>query len=73
MPEDNHGKGVFKGLAMLASMGIAMVVSTLIGLVIGIYLDRFFGTKPWLTIIFLLLGIAAGFRNIYEMTRKYGV
>jgi len=73
MPEDDQGNGVFKGLAMLASMGIAMVVSTLIGLVIGIYLDRFFGTKPWLTIIFLLLGIAAGFRNIYEMTRKYGV
>ena len=57
---------------MLASMGIAMVVSTFIGLIIGIYLDKYFDTKPWLTIIFLVLGIAAGFRNIYEMTRKYG-
>lgn len=73
MPENDKDRGFFRGLAMLASMGIAMVVSTFIGLIIGIYLDRFFGTKPWLTIIFLIFGIAAGFRNIYEMTRKYGL
>jgi len=73
MPEDNQGKGVFKGLAMLASMGIAMVVSTFIGLGIGIYLDGVFGTKPWLTIIFLIFGIAAGFKNMFEMTRRYGL
>ncbi|MDP2690249.1 MAG: AtpZ/AtpI family protein [Deltaproteobacteria bacterium] len=64
--------GVFKGLATLSSMGIAMVVSTLIGLLIGIYLDKVFSTKPWFTIIFLILGIAAGFKNIYEMIKKYG-
>ena len=72
MPEDKQGKGVWKGLARLASMGIAMVVSTFIGLMIGIYLDGYFGTKPWLTIIFLFFGIAAGFRNIFEMTKRYG-
>ncbi|MBI1910719.1 MAG: AtpZ/AtpI family protein [Deltaproteobacteria bacterium] len=70
--ENNGGRGFFKGLAMLASMGISMVVSTFIGLLIGIYLDGFFNTKPWLTIIFLFFGIAAGFRNIYLMTKKYG-
>lgn len=72
MADEDNGRGFFKGIAMLASMGIAMVVSTFIGLLIGIYLDKFFGTKPWLTIIFLFFGIAAGFRNIYLMTRKYG-
>jgi Uncharacterized protein conserved in bacteria len=53
-------------------MGIQMVASTFIGLAIGIYLDRYFGTKPWLTILFLLFGIAAGFKNIYTTARKYG-
>lgn len=71
MGENNTG-GFFKSMAMLASMGIAMVVSTFIGLVIGIYLDKYFDTKPWLTIIFLFFGIAAGFRNIYLMVKKYG-
>ena len=64
--------GALRGLATMASMGIQMVAATFIGLVIGIYLDRFLGTKPWFTIIFLLLGIGAGFRNIYEMAKKYG-
>lgn len=72
MPEDNRDRGFFKGLAMLASMGIAMVVSTFIGLFMGIYLDKYLGTKPWLTIVFLIFGIAAGFKNIYTLSRKYG-
>lgn len=75
MHEENnreHEPGFFKGMAMLASMGITMVVSTFIGLLMGIYLDGFFGTKPWLTVIFLFFGIAAGFKNIFLMTKKYG-
>ena len=71
MGEDKQG-GVFRGLMQLASMGITMVASTFIGLGIGVYLDRLFSTKPWLTIIFLILGIAAGFKNIYETVKKYG-
>ncbi len=46
-------------------MGIEMVVSTFIGLAIGLYLDGLFDTKPWLTIFFLVVGIAAGFKNIF--------
>ena len=64
--------GVFKGLAMLSSMGIAMVLCTFIGLILGIYIDKYLGTKPWFTIIMLILGIVAGFKNIYEMIKKYG-
>ncbi len=69
---EGKNKGILKGLALLASMGISMVVSTFIGLLIGIYLDRAFSTKPWFTIIFLIFGIAAGFRNIYLITKRYG-
>lgn len=52
-------------------MGISMVLSTFIGLFAGIYLDKYFDTKPWLTIIFLLFGIAAGFKNIYLIAKKF--
>ncbi|MBI5903135.1 MAG: AtpZ/AtpI family protein, partial [Deltaproteobacteria bacterium] len=54
----DEGGGILKGLATLASMGITLVVATFIGLAIGIYLDKKFSTKPWLTIIFLIFGIA---------------
>jgi ATP synthase protein I len=37
---------------------------------LGIYLDRRFETSPWCTLIFLVLGIIAGFRNIAIVIRK---
>ena len=51
-------------------IGIEMVVSTFIGLAIGLYLDKKFETAPWLTIVFLIIGIIAGFRNIFREIKK---
>ena len=65
-------RGLLKGLAMVTSIGISMVVATFIGLLIGMYLDKVFSTEPYLTIIFLIFGIAAGFRNIFFIMKKYG-
>ena len=67
------GSGFFKGIATLSSMGITLVVSTFLGLVIGIYIDRYLSTSPWFTLIFLVLGIVSGFRNIYLIAKKYGL
>ncbi|TAN63706.1 AtpZ/AtpI family protein [bacterium] len=73
MGEDNNNKtGVFKGLYELASIGITLAAATFIGLLIGIYIDGYFDTKPWFTIIFLIFGIIAGFKNLYHTTKKYG-
>lgn len=68
MAEDN--KQLFKSLGFLSSVGISMVAATFIGLAMGYYLDKWLGTGPWLTLIFLLLGIISGFRNIYILTSR---
>jgi ATP synthase protein I len=47
-----------------------MVAATLIGLAMGYYLDKWLETSPWFTLIFLVLGIIAGFRNIYILTER---
>lgn len=44
-----------------------MVAGILVGTGIGYLLDRSFGTRPWLLIIFMMLGMVAGFRNIYRL------
>ena len=44
-----------------------LVAGILVGTGLGFLLDRFLGTKPWLLIIFMMLGMAAGFRNIYRL------
>ncbi len=63
-------KELFKSLGLLSTIGISMVASTLIGLAMGYYLDRWLETSPWLTLLFLLFGIVAGFRNIFILTRR---
>lgn len=46
-------------------MGTNMVASTLVGLAIGYYLDKWLGTAPWMLIAWLLFGVVAGFRSMY--------
>lgn len=61
---------LFKSLGFLSTIGISMVASTMIGLAMGYYLDEWLQTSPWLTLVFLLFGIIAGFRNIFILTRR---
>lgn len=60
----------FRELAYFSSLGISVALSIFIGLAIGVYLDRKFDTTPWLTLIGLGLGIAAGYRNIGLAIKK---
>lgn len=61
---------LIKSIGFLSGVGISLVASTLIGLFMGYYLDRWLETSPWLTLLFLGFGIAAGFRNIFILTRR---
>ena len=71
---EKETKRLFRELAYYSSLGLSIALAIFIGLAVGIYLDRRFGTTPWCTLIFLVLGIIAGFRNIaivIRKTRKY--
>ncbi len=57
-------------LAYFSSLGLSVSLSIFIGLGIGVYLDRRFETSPWMTLVFLGLGIAAGYRNIGLAIKK---
>lgn len=47
-------------------MGLHLVSGTFVGFAIGWFLDKWLGTSPWLTMSFLVLGIIAGFMNVYR-------
>ena len=61
---------LYKSLGFLSSLGISMVAATIIGLAAGYYLDIWLGTAPWLTMLFLGFGIAAGFRNLFVLSNR---
>ena len=57
-------------MAFASSIGIAMVLAIFSCLLLGNYLDRKFDSGHAFTVVFLLIGIAAGFHNIYNLIQR---
>jgi ATP synthase protein I len=62
---------ILRQFGVLGSVGLHLVLGTFVGLAIGYFLDQTFGTKPWLTLLFLGFGIAAGFTNLFRVMRRH--
>ena len=58
-----------EALATTGVIGLHLVSGPLVGFAIGYGLDYWLDTSPWCKLFFLLLGIAAGFLNVYRDTR----
>jgi len=58
-------------IASLSSIGIAFVIAVFGCFFLGRWLDRQLGTEPYLAFLLMLIGIAAGFRNIYVLIKRY--
>ncbi|MCX7625251.1 MAG: AtpZ/AtpI family protein [Candidatus Sumerlaeaceae bacterium] len=56
------------------SLGVTLpttfAASVVVAVVIGYGLDRWLGTGPWLTLVFLGLGLIAGIREILSVLKK---
>ncbi|MGE5173146.1 MAG: AtpZ/AtpI family protein [Betaproteobacteria bacterium] len=67
---EEKDRKLIRMLGVLSTVGLTMVFATVIGLFIGLKLDAWLGTSPWLTAIFLLIGIIAGFRNLFVYAKR---
>ncbi|WP_431281717.1 AtpZ/AtpI family protein [Humitalea sp. 24SJ18S-53] len=47
--------------------GVELVSSLMVGAGLGYLLDRWLGTSPWLLMVMILVGGAAGVMNIYRL------
>ena len=61
-------RGSFMGNAF--KLGTELVAAVGVGTIIGFILDSWFGTKPWLIIIFFFLGAAAGMLNVFRTANR---
>jgi F0F1-type ATP synthase assembly protein I len=60
----------WKGLGTYGTVGLELALSVFVGLFGGQWLDRRFGTEPWLTLLGLAFGAAAGFRSLWRALDK---
>ena len=68
---DKETKQTAIQMARVSSIGIAMVIAIFGCFYLGRWLDQQLETEPYLTLLFLLIGIAAGFRNMYLLVKRY--
>jgi len=63
----NKRRNFFYYLGLVTQVGFTMVLSILIFLLIGVFLDRKIGSKGIMIFLFSLLGIGAGFFSCYKL------
>ena len=51
-------------------MSTELVSAVAVGTIIGFILDNWFGTKPWLILIFFFVGVIAGIMNVIKSAKR---
>ena len=51
-------------------MSTELVSAVVVGTIIGFILDNWFGTKPWLILIFFFVGVVTGIVNVFKSAKK---
>lgn len=59
------GTRYFGAASKASTMGLHMISGPAVGALMGFFLDKWLGTKPWLLIFFVISGVGAGFKNVY--------
>lgn len=64
-PAARTGKRAYNALSA-SSVGLELGLAVGIGLLAGYYLDKWLGTQPWMLLLWMVFGLAAGFRGMFR-------
>ena len=67
LPKDKDPKS-YMGIAF--KMSAELISAVAVGTIIGFILDNWFGTKPWLILIFFFVGVFAGISNVIRSAKN---
>ena len=68
-PASRRGKQAYNALSA-SSVGLELGISVILGLLFGIFLDGKLGTEPWMMLLFLCVGLVAGFRGVLRAVKR---
>ena len=58
------------GMGQAFKMSTELVAAVAVGTIIGFILDNWFGTNPWLILIFFFVGVIAGVMNVIKSAKR---
>ena len=66
----NNNKHNSSPIGAAFKLSTELVSAVAVGTIIGFILDKTFGTKPWLILIFFFIGVVAGIMNVIKSAKK---
>lgn len=66
--KSKESKGIFEAMAA-SGIGYYLIIPLLAGLGLGIFLDHKFETKPFFTIIGIIIGVIGTFYNLFRVKK----
>lgn len=72
MTEKQDRRALFRELGKYSALGLELAIAVVLGLAIGYYLDKWLGTGPWMTVVWIGIGFAAGVRSLYRAALRSG-
>lgn len=62
--------GWIRKAGLASSAGLSLVIATVIGYFAGSWLDEKFHTTPWIMLVLTLMGIVAGFIEVFRISAE---
>ena len=66
----NEKKQNSSNIGAAFKLSTELVSAVVVGTIIGFILDKTFGTKPWLILIFFFVGVVAGITNVIKSAKN---
>ncbi|MCX8031250.1 MAG: AtpZ/AtpI family protein [Thermodesulfovibrionales bacterium] len=70
MSQNKPEKTILRQVFEASTVGIHLVLSMAVGLAMGYGIDYLFNTFPIFSIIFFIMGVIAGFREVFRVAKK---
>lgn len=66
--KNKNNKNPLQNLALITQVGLSVITPILLGVYIGMFIDKKAGTSGIFAIIFILLGAGGGFMNLFKIS-----
>ena len=68
-PAARSSRRLYEGLSA-SSAGLELGIAVMLGALFGHWLDGKLGTAPWMLLVFLIIGLVAGFRGVLRAVAR---